>query len=236
MARIGQLLGTLALLACSAAGWATADRPVATVGPTFAPAATPPGPAMPPLPRSSTEDLAGGRFLIATHQLTGPFFSQTVLLLLDHGPAGAVGLIINRPTELELAKILPFVTPLRERSDKVYSGGPVDLHAVTFLVRSESEPPNSRHVVDDVHATGSKDTLLEILKSEPASSHFHAYMGYAGWGPGQLDAEVRRGDWYVAPAQPDLIFGEATPDLWQRLIREHGGVRVRGQPPSPDYS
>jgi len=175
--------------------------------------------------------LSRGRFLIASRKLTGPFFAETVVLLLEYRPTGSLGLVINRPTSVELTQLLPELAKLGKRRDRVFLGGPVETELVVFLIRSDVSPPDSEPVVGDVHATGSAAALRKVVAEDAPASRFHAYVGYAGWGKGQLDAEVARGDWYVSEANADQIFDDSLGDLWQRLVYEHEGIQVRA--PSP---
>jgi len=219
----------MALLPASShagAGSAAPDR--ATQKPRVLQAATPPAPS--PAPKASPVPLgalARGRFLIASRQLTSPFFSETVVLLLEYGPTGAVGIIINRRTQIALTSLLPELTRLGKRKDRVFLGGPVETELVVFLIRSDVSPPESRTVIADVHATGSAKALRQVVAEGAPESRFHAYVGYAGWAPGQLDAEVAQGDWFVGEADPDQIFDDDLPELWQRLVQDHEGVQVR---------
>jgi putative transcriptional regulator len=185
-------------------------------------------------PSAGRTPLSTGKFLIATRQLGGPFFSRTVVLLLDYGSDGAMGLIVNRPTGLALTELLPELARLGQRSDTVYLGGPVNPELMVFLIRAGYEPAESHHVVGDVHATGSADALRKVVAEGAAENRFHAYVGYAGWAPGQLDREVMRGDWIVTEAKAELIFDPKLGELWERLVREHEGIQVRTlEPPGP---
>jgi len=211
---------------------ASAARPAAdAAGPIARPAATPPR--RPGRPEEGLPDaaLAMGRFLVATRQLDGPFFSQTVVLLLDYSATGALGVIVNRPTRIGLRELLPALSVLSDRDDRVFMGGPVDTGLMVFLIRSASRPPASQPVLGDIHATGSAEALRSVVEGAAPTSRFHAYVGYAGWGPGQLDAEVARGDWYVVPGDPDRVFDPAMDDLWDRLVFEQEGLQVRAPEP-----
>ena len=149
-----------------------------------------------------------------------------MVLLLDYSHAGALGLIVNRPTAMSLHELLPALDEITDRQDRVFLGGPVETQMMVFLIRSESIPPDSQRVIGDIHATGSADALRKMIEQDAPESRFHAYVGYAGWGPGQLDAEIARGDWYVAPADPDQVFDPSLGDLWERLVFEHEGMPV----------
>jgi len=191
-----------------------------------------PAAAQPPAPlderrgRPDESALRAGRFLVATRQIDGPVFGRSVVLLLDYSHAGALGLIVNRPTAMSLHELLPALDEITDRQDRVFLGGPVETQMMVFLIRSESIPPDSQRVIGDIHATGSADALRKMIEQDAPESRFHAYVGYAGWGPGQLDAEIARGDWYVAPADPDQVFDPSLGDLWERLVFEHEGMPV----------
>lgn len=189
-------------------------------------AARPPAPLDDRRRRPGESALRAGRFLVATRQIDGPVFGRSVVLLLDYSHTGALGLIVNRPTAMSLHELLPALDEITDRQDRVFLGGPVETQMMVFLIRSESIPPDSQRVIGDIHATGSADALRKMIEQGAPESRFHAYVGYAGWGPGQLDAEIARGDWYVAPADPDQVFDPSLGDLWERLVFEHEGMPV----------
>lgn len=178
-------------------------------------------------PPRRNEALAAGRLLVATPHLSGPIFGQTVILLLDYDATGAIGVILNRPTSLSLSEIFPNVEDLKTRRDRVYLGGPVAPSSMAFLIRAEKKPPDSHHLMDDIHMSGSALALEHVVKSKTPPSQFHAFVGYSGWAPRQLDGEVERGDWWVVPAAPELIFDTAPDELWQKMMSTYGGVQVR---------
>ena len=171
-----------------------------------------------------------GQLLIATRQLRGPIFERSVVLLLDYSPHGAKGLIVNRPTTLHLREALPEITDVNLPDDLIFLGGPVETTRFAFLIRSPKSPPHSDRVFADIYVSRRHDVLLE--GGEPDSNPpFRAYLGYAGWSAGQLDAEIARGDWFLARAELDNIFAESTENLWDRLVFEHEGTLVRSLKP-----
>lgn len=186
-----------------------------------------------PRGRKPEETLAKGVFLIASENLSDPNFSQTVVLLLEYDESGAIGLIINRPTGVSLAALLSQVEDLKDRDELVFLGGPVGRTQLFLLVRSASRPPHSEEIVDGVYASTSLQTLREVIAEESAAAAFQAYAGYAGWAPGQLDAELLRGDWLVAPADSETVFDKASESIWPELIRQNRGLWVyrRTDPP-----
>ncbi len=181
--------------------------------------------AAPPNRQAPVKALAKGVFLIASERLREPNFSQSVVLLLEYDSTGALGLIINRPSHVSLASALPEVAALAGRSDVLYVGGPVGRNQLFLLIRGASRPTDANPVVDEIYSSISLETLRAVLGEEKAE--FHAHAGYAGWGPGQLDAEVMRGDWYVTPADVVTMFDQPADDVWPALIRKNSGFWVR---------
>ncbi len=161
--------------------------------------------------------LAKGQFLIADEQLRDPNFEKTVVLLLhyDRG-GGAMGVIINRPTEMDLSTVMPEIEGTGDQTRSLYFGGPVALEQILLLVRSGEEPEDATEVFADVWVSGSRP-LLEALVSGKISGTFRLYAGNAGWAPGQLENEIRRGDWRVVPGDVESIFDRRPTELWRRL-------------------
>jgi putative transcriptional regulator len=165
-----------------------------------------------------SRDLGRGVFIVASRNLLDPNFSQTVVVLIEYSSEGAVGLIINRQTDIRLSKVLPDMKALRKRKDTVFVGGPVGVDQLLILVRSGSKPEDSYQVIEDVYLCSSLDVLGDIARRKASGGEFRAYAGYSGWSPGQLDSEVARGDWYVITADTESIFSQAPEDIWPRLI------------------
>jgi putative transcriptional regulator len=166
---------------------------------------------------------AKGRLLIAGRKLADPNFSETVVLLLTYGDHGAMGLVINRQTDVRLASALPQVLELRDQPDRVFVGGPVAGNVLVLLIRSGQRPEGSEPIFGDVYATGSLATLRQALGRKEKTDRLRAYAGYAGWGPGQLDQEINRGDWYVAPADAAIVFDTPPPEIWPKLVDRFSG-------------
>ncbi len=179
--------------------------------------------AKPPQPK-----LEKGKLLVASRDLADPNFSETVVLLVAYGPKGAMGLVINRPSDVKLSSVLPPMKPLRQRADTLYLGGPVARNHVLLLIRSATEPEDSVSVFEDVYASSSLTTLRQELERKGPKKRFHAYAGHAGWAPGQLEAELARGDWHVSPADIDAVFSKTPTDVWRKLIPRVEGDWVRG--------
>jgi len=158
-----------------------------------------------------------GTFLVASDSLQDPRFRQSVVLLLRHDDQGAMGLIVNRPTRFVLGKVLPEAEALADRPDRLYFGGPVDLKAVLVLLQTEKPPAASTPVFGDTHLTGLDEALEHLGRKERSSDRFRVFVGYAGWAPGQLQAEITRGDWQLVPAEETVLFRSDPSTLWQDL-------------------
>jgi putative transcriptional regulator len=169
---------------------------------------------------------AQGKFLVASRQIKDPHFMRTVILLIEYGKSGAVGLIVNRPTKARLSEALPEVEGLQERDDFLYFGGPVALNELFLLVRSETEPEDSTQVFGRVYASSSEALLKRLSKEGEAGKSFRGYMGYSGWAPGQLEDELTHGDWHVIEADEASIFEKPPEEVWPDLIRRTESLQV----------
>lgn len=178
-------------------------------------------------PSASTAKVAKGKLLVASRSLGDPNFSETVILLLAYEAHGAMGIIINRPTDVPLASVVTEVPVLRKRSERVFVGGPVGGNLMVFLLRSARRPRPSEPIFGDVYATGSLKALDQALSKSAKSTKLRAYAGYAGWGPGQLDMEIARGDWYVTAAEAATVFDTPPADIWPKLIERSAGQWTR---------
>ncbi|NIR29106.1 MAG: hypothetical protein GWN84_07275 [Gammaproteobacteria bacterium] len=184
--------------------------------------------AQPAVPRARASTLDKGVFLVASPELSDPNFSKTVVLLVDYDASGAMGVVINRPTQVVLASVLPHLEELEDRFDRVYFGGPVARNQILLLIRSKTQPKRATHVTEDIYVSVSRVTLREMLDQKQTGDAFHAYAGYAGWASGQLEDELTRGDWQVSEADPQAVFHPDPSKVWPELIRQNSGLWVRG--------
>ncbi len=166
---------------------------------------------------ASAESPAGGRFLVADRSLSGSNFAETVVLLIRYDTSGAMGLVINRETPIQAAKLLPDIPVLARRGGRAYVGGPVETYKIFLLLRADSPPAGVAPVVDDVYFANNLDPIAGQTAPEPGS--FRIYAGYAGWAPRQLDAELAQGAWHVLPGESAAVFDVNPQGLWERLIR-----------------
>ncbi len=172
-----------------------------------------------PVQRIGSGLLAKGKLLVASEGLGDPHFAETVVLLLDYSDEGAMGVLINRSTDIKLAKLLPRVSGLEQRSDTIFEGGPVERSEILMLVRSDKEPEDSKLVFGDVYISSSAELLKRLAADAPAGdAPFRVYSGYAGWAGGQLETEVGVGAWHIVPATTADVFSSEPGRLWQDLI------------------
>lgn len=162
--------------------------------------------------------LSKGKFLVASREIKDPSFMETVVLLLDFRADGAIGLVINRRTDVKLSTLLPNVKGLKHLPDTAYIGGPVNEGTVFLLVRDKTRSREFPLVFEDVYVTSSLSALNKILETEKLRENFHAYVGYAGWAAGQLEREVSNGQWHVMQADAGTIFSKKPSGVWRELI------------------
>ena len=166
------------------------------------------------------EELAKGKFLVASRKLQDPNFKETVVLLIDYGMDGAMGLVINRPSAVKLATVFPDIKELKQRKDTIYVGGPVEVNKMLLLIRSPQMPEGATVVTPGVYISSSWKVLESLMKKKAAKEErFRLFAGYAGWAPSQLDFERTRGDWYVLKADAETVFSQNPSELWPELIR-----------------
>jgi len=177
------------------------------------------------------EELAKGKFLVASRQLSDPNFQETVVLLIEYGMDGAMGLVINRPSQVKLATVFPDIKALKQREDRIYLGGPVAVNRMLMLIGSPKTPQRSIPVIGDVYLSSSLEELERLLKNTAENERFRIFAGYSGWAPNQLDFERTRGDWHVIKADTETIFTQNPSALWQELIRRASVKWVRVQFP-----
>lgn len=163
------------------------------------------------------EKLGPGILLFASPGLGDPHFAQSVVVLIHYGSKGAMGLIINRPTRLAAAKVLPKLKQLRGTDLPLYFGGPVGTDGILTLLRTAKPPKKSTPVVAGVVLAGSLDPVRHALRGPAPERRVRIYAGYAGWGAGQLDDEVRRGGWVLAVGDADTVFTTHPEEVWPRV-------------------
>ena len=171
------------------------------------------------LPALADEDLDEGVLLVADRKLKDPNFERTVVLIVSYDEEGTVGLVVNRQSDVPVSALLAGVKDARSHSEPAFSGGPVEPKSVLALLRSHTAPKGGQRVGPDIWAILDQDLLEQTLATHPTADKLRFYVGYAGWGPGQLESEMEAGAWHVMRSTPDTVF-DATPEsLWDRVVR-----------------
>ena len=164
-----------------------------------------------------------GQFLISTPGLVDPNFRRTVVLLLEHNDEhGTLGLVINRPGPIGVGLFCAGlgIKWIGESNFPVYIGGPVQPMVGWLLHEPIEEAPDSRVILDGLCVSNSRETLMEIASRRDVSRRLFA--GYAGWGPGQLNTEMRSGAWITTDAVPDLVFDSEVGRMWNGALLSMG--------------
>ncbi|WP_447979647.1 YqgE/AlgH family protein [Candidatus Nitrospira bockiana] len=167
-------------------------------------------------------ELGKGIFLVASPSLRDPNFRQSVVLLCEHGPDGALGIVVNRPTGMLITEALPQIPVLEGQRHVLFSGGPVQPNQVLILYRLSEELDETHHVFNGVYLGGDMAALERVLRSSSETEMFRAYAGYSGWGPGQLEQEMKTGSWMTLPADPYLVFQKDPSRIWSDILRSLG--------------
>ncbi|WP_028708691.1 YqgE/AlgH family protein [Propionicicella superfundia] len=168
-----------------------------------------------------------GSLLIATVDISDGIFDRSIVLLLDADESGALGVILNKVSDVDLEEVLPRWQNLCSRPQVLFDGGPVSRNGAVCLAspaEQSDEPPGWRALFGDVGLLH-LDTPIELV--DGAFKDLRIFAGYAGWEPGQLEAELLRGSWYVAAAHHSDAFDPDPETLWRRVLhRQLGDVAV----------
>jgi putative transcriptional regulator len=179
-------------------------------------------------------DSVRGHLLIATPGLVDPNFWRTVVLVGEHSDEGALGVVLNRSSETPVEEAVPELAMLADDMGAVHVGGPVQPSAVVVLADFADPDDADSLVVDSVGFLPSEvepGSLGELRRAR-------VYVGYAGWGPGQLDGELEEGSWILEPALPEDVFTEDPEGLWSSVLRRKGGAFgvLATMPPDPSQN
>ena len=166
----------------------------------------------------SPSSVEKGVLLVASPSLEDPNFHQAVVLVVEHGPGGTVGLILNRSTNVLLSKALPDIAALKGTSYRLCAGGPVEPTRFLLLFRLKEPPVDARSVFDGVYLGRTPRALENIITRAKPTETFRAFAGFAAWVPRQLEAEMLLGAWAILPADSVGMFDKDPATLWQDCI------------------
>ena len=160
-----------------------------------------------------------GKLLIASPALADPNFARSVVLITEHNADGAMGVVLNRPSETEVTEVAPELGELVD-SEPVFIGGPVQPQALVVLAEFSDPRAAAWLVVSDVGFVAADTERSEL---ERAIRRGRVYAGYSGWGAGQLESELEEEAWIVEPPLASELFPDDPEALWQDVLARKGG-------------
>jgi putative transcriptional regulator len=161
-----------------------------------------------------------GRLLIASPALVDPNFARTVVLITEHGPEGAMGVVLNRPSEIEVGDVAPELAPIVVDGEPVFIGGPVQPQALVVLAEFSDSRAAAWIIAEDVGFVAAETEygdLTDVVRRG------RVYAGYSGWDAGQLEGELAEEAWIVEPPMPAELFPDDPLALWQDVLARKGG-------------
>lgn len=169
-------------------------------------------------PAQSAQDveIEPGTLLVASRNLRDPNFAQSVVLIVADGNEGTLGIVVNRRGDLTIARAFPDWTAAKGRTEALFLGGPITNTILTLSRTKGLTSDDGVEVLAGVQMIPGKPALRKVLAAGTPGS-YRIYVGYAGWGPEQLDDEIEAGAWQVVPGNHNLIFDPDPDTLWSRL-------------------
>jgi putative transcriptional regulator len=165
-------------------------------------------------------DSLAGQLLLASPALQDPNFTRTVVLIGLHTADGAMGVVLNRPSEVTVGDAVPQLERAVTAHEPIYIGGPVRPSSIVFLAEFVDPSPAGLLVLGRIGFPGPDADIDELTE---AIARGRVFAGFAGWGEGQLDAEIEQGDWIAHSALPDDVFTELPEELWSGVLTRKGG-------------
>lgn len=164
---------------------------------------------------------ASGTLLIANPHLNDPNFIRSVIFLCEHNDEGSFGFVLNRKLDNTIDEL---VEELGDFKLPVYEGGPVELNTLHFLHQFPNEIPGGREVISGVYWGGQFDKLIEVINSRNIDTNkIKFFLGYSGWGQGQLNFEMEEKTWIVSKTKKEFLFSKNENELWKQVLKEMGG-------------
>jgi putative transcriptional regulator len=181
------------------------------------------------------EESLSGQLLLASPTLHDPNFARTVVLIGVHSDEGAMGVVLNRPSDMSVSEAAPQLDVAVEESDRVYVGGPVQPSSIVFLAEFLDPTPAGLLVIGRIGFPAADAEIEEISR---ATDRVRVFAGFAGWGEGQLEAEIAEGDWIAQAALPEDVFTDIPEQLWSSVLARKGGsyALIARMPPDPSVN
>lgn len=173
-------------------------------------------------PAARAADPTATVMLVATPALSDPVYRASVLVASPMADGRFVGFIINKPTRITLGQAFPEHAPSKKVVDPIFLGGPEQANKLFALVQREESPgKGSIRLSPDLFVVLAGDTVDQVIENDPEHARF--LFGVVVWQPGELDAEIKRGAWYVESPETDVMMRKETGKLWQELVQRRGG-------------
>ncbi len=166
------------------------------------------------------EESLVGQLLLASPALRDPNFERTVVLIGVHSDDGAMGVVLNRPSEVTVGEAAPQLDETVDESELVFVGGPVQPGSIVFLAEFLDLEPAGVLVLGRIGFPAPDAELDELSR---ATGRVRVFAGFAGWGEGQLESEIADGDWIAQAALPEDVFTELPEQLWSSVLTRKGG-------------
>ncbi len=180
--------------------------------------------------------LSSGSLLLSMPGMLDPNFMHTVVLLVDHTPLGAMGLVLNRQLQADLGGLMSERTT---SSFAVYGGGPVEGQTLNFIHRLPQLVTGGVNLGQGLYFGGDLEAMLAAVDDPRAERSLRIFLGSSGWGPGQLEGELGAGSWRVAPPDLDSVFREGTPEVvWRGILSglDEQGDQLSRLPPDVSWN
>jgi putative transcriptional regulator len=166
------------------------------------------------------EESLAGQLLLASPTLLDPNFRRTVVLIGVHSGEGALGVVLNRPSAVTVGEAVPALEAAVSEQEPVYVGGPVQPASVVLLAEFLDPAPAGMLVVGRIGFPAADADIEQLTR---ATARRRVFAGFAGWGEGQLDAELEHGDWIAHSALPEDVFTDMPGELWSAVLTRKGG-------------
>jgi len=164
--------------------------------------------------------------LVAKRGMLDPTFAETVVLVVRPDDGSPVGVILNRPSTVELRSLYPDRADVAGRRDLLFLGGPVQPDALLFAFRSPRKPSKALFVADDIYISGFSEVLDELLKHPQNAGQQRFFVGFSGWATGQLEDEIAEGGWYVLRFDAKAVFDMNPLTIYDEMLRRATVPRI----------
>jgi putative transcriptional regulator len=166
-------------------------------------------------------EISKGIVLIAEPFLKDPNFSRTVIILCEHSKEGSIGFVLNKPFAATLEDLIP---ELQGQNWPIYYGGPVEPDSIHFLHNQPSLLTDSTVIAEGIYWSSDFRTLISLLKEgNIEKNNIRLYLGYSGWGQGQLQEELKEKTWVISEASAQYVFEMDAAEIWSNTMKNKGG-------------